>query len=276
MSGDPVPAIGEAEAAGEVAALYEDIRRSLGVPVVNLIWRHLAVFPGALDWTWRTVRPIYLDGSVAALAAEFRRGLELPALPAVPREVLRAAGIGASAEAAIAGVLASYDRSNSTNLIALSALMRRLDGDAGSPARLVAAPEPPLEGALPRLLDTAEMAPATAALVERLNLLGERDHGRIVASMYRHLAHWPSFLALAWAMLAPLDAAGRLGPPIAANLTAARGAAGALIGRLSPPPLSDAIARDARAAIDRFVEHPIGKMVTICRLLRHNLPVPIA
>lgn len=276
MSGDPVPAITEAEATGEIAALYEEIRHSLGVPAVNLVWRHLATFPGALAWAWAAVRPVYVDGSAAALAAAFRRDLRLPALPAMPREVLRVAGIDAAAEAGIAAVLASYDRSNSTNLIALSALLRRLDGDLGSAHPIAAQPEPPLEGSLPKLLTAAEMAPATAALVGRLNMIGERDEGRIVASMYRHLAHWPGFLGLAWALLAPLDASGALAPAVAANLAAARDRAGLLTGRLEPTKLPNATARDARAAISRFVEHPIGKMVTICRLLRRNFSVPRA
>lgn len=276
MSGDPVPAITEAAATGEIAELYDDIRRALGVPVVNLIWRHLAIFPGALAWAWGAVRPVYVDGSAAALAAEFRKDIRLPALPQVPREVLRASGIDAAAERDIAAVLASYDRSNTTNLIALSALLRRLDGDAGSAQPTAARPEPPLDVALPKLLTAAEMAPEAAALVQRLNLIGERDEGRIVASMYRHLAHWPGFLALCWALLAPLDAAGSLAPAIAGNLAAAREQSALLVARLTPMTPPAETVWEFRAAILRFVEHPIGKMVTICRLLRHNLPVSAA
>ena len=36
---EPVIAITEKEAQGPVADFYEDIRSTLGVPVVNLIWR---------------------------------------------------------------------------------------------------------------------------------------------------------------------------------------------------------------------------------------------
>jgi len=49
---DPVPAITEAGATGEIAAIFADIRHVLGVEVVNLIWRHLATLPGALPWAW--------------------------------------------------------------------------------------------------------------------------------------------------------------------------------------------------------------------------------
>jgi hypothetical protein len=36
---DPFPAVAEAEATGETAALFADIRATVGVPVVNLVWR---------------------------------------------------------------------------------------------------------------------------------------------------------------------------------------------------------------------------------------------
>ena len=48
VAADPVPSIREADATGDIAVLYDDIRATLGVPVVNLIWRHLAVLPGGL------------------------------------------------------------------------------------------------------------------------------------------------------------------------------------------------------------------------------------
>ena len=38
---DPVPARTEAAATGEIAEIFADIRRVLGVEVVNLIWRLL-------------------------------------------------------------------------------------------------------------------------------------------------------------------------------------------------------------------------------------------
>src|SRR5436309_1593830 len=50
---------------------------------------------------------------------------------------------------------------------------------------------------LPSLLDMADLAPTTAELVLTLNRLGTRRGEPILASMYRHLAHWPAYLALA-------------------------------------------------------------------------------
>ena len=66
---DPVQAIREADATGETAEIFADIRQVYRVGVVNLIWRHLATFPGALAWVWGAVRPLYCDGTIAQAAA---------------------------------------------------------------------------------------------------------------------------------------------------------------------------------------------------------------
>ena len=52
MSVDPIAAIPEDQATGETADLFADLRATLGVPFVNLIWRHLATIPGALPAVW--------------------------------------------------------------------------------------------------------------------------------------------------------------------------------------------------------------------------------
>ena len=74
---DPVPAITEAAATGEVAKIFGDIRRVLAVDVVNLIWRHLATLDGALPWAWTTLRPLYVDGTIAAEARALHADIDL-------------------------------------------------------------------------------------------------------------------------------------------------------------------------------------------------------
>lgn len=269
MSGDPVPAVTEAAATGETAALFADIRATLGVSVVNLVWRHLATMPGALPWVWTSVRPLYGPGILEEAAAAFRREMTLPPLPAVPADVLEAAGLSAVDRTGIGAVLASYDHSNTINLLALGALLRQ---PQGGPAMGRPDAAPAMGEALPRLLAFQDMAPATAALVQALNLLGERDEGRIVASMWRHLSHWPPFLALAWTLLAPLHETGALERAILDNLDRTAPIQSRLAGRLgradAPEP---AVQAQALAAVRTFVDHPIGKMVTTCRILRQAL-----
>ena len=67
-SADPVSAITVFLDDADIAAIYTDIRATLGVPVVNLIWRHLAVFPDGLPWAWESLKPLYASGAIAAEA----------------------------------------------------------------------------------------------------------------------------------------------------------------------------------------------------------------
>jgi hypothetical protein len=274
---DPVPAIAEAAAIGETATIFADIRQVLGVDVVNLIWRHLATIEGALAWAWSTLRPLYVDGSVTAEAAMLHAELALPPMPQIPVEVFSGLGIRRDDLVAINDVLAAYHRTNAMALVALSALQAVLAGRARSSGEtdgqtLPALPPSP-RIALPALPSLSELPADTTALVMALNGFGTRRQGAILASMYRHLAYWPSYLASAWLLLAPLDADRRLEAAIATAVQAAERRARRLLARLSaaeiaPPPLATTIA----TAIEPFVGDVIAKMVVICALLRDATP----
>ena len=74
------------------------------------------------------------------------------------------------------------------NLVALTALAARLGNDsapvAAPAATAASAGAPPaVEGELPTFLSVAEMTPAIAEMVRRLDRLGERGEPRIPASM---------------------------------------------------------------------------------------------
>ena len=161
-------------------------------------------------------------------------------------------------------------------IIALSALVVRLDDKAPTPdagsslggnmshARQSAIP-------LPSLPDMTDLPRATAELVLALNRLGTRRPDPILASMYRHLAHWPSYLALAWALIAPLDADGRLDRSIAEAVVKARARAARVSACLrdSPERLpTPAIGIAIRAAVEPFISDVLPKMVVICAVLR--------
>lgn len=269
---DPVPAITEAAATGEIAALFADIRQVLGVDVVNLIWRHLATIGGALPWAWGTLRPFYLDGSVRREAMALHGELALPPMRAIPAEVFAGLALRPDDLTAIRDILAAYDHTNAMAMVALSALHACLDGRAqqgAQPAEPRPVPAAP-RTKLPRLLDLTDLAAETAALVMALNGLGTRRAGAVLASMYRHLAHWPAYLSFAWLLLAPLDADGRLAIAIQQAQRAALARADRLPVRLgssaAPPP--PALAARISAAIEPFVGDVIVKMVVICAFLR--------
>jgi hypothetical protein len=253
---DPFPAIAEAAASGTTAELFADIRATVGVRVVNLVWRHLATMDGALPWAWAAVKPLYLQGIADRAAARFREGMNLPAL-----------GSLAGAEPpSVDDVLASYDHSNTINFFALGALVAWLRGETateGEPARGPRLPAPDVT--LPKLASPEDVTPEVWALVLRLNRFGD-SRQLILASMYRHLAHAPTFLRRLEAALQPVEQDGSLERAITANRQDAAERAGVLARAIDAPPAP--LASQIEAGVAAFVDHAIGKMVTICRAIR--------
>lgn len=254
---DPLPAIAEADATGVVAAQFADIRAVTGVGVVNLIWRHLATIPGGLDWAWGAIRPRYADGALAEAADQVRAGLVLPDL-----------GRLALPDPAAGLIVAAYDRTNARALLALCAMIARLDGVGAQPPP-DRVPRFDDDLPLPPLPALAALPPVVAALVLRLNLIGSERPDPILASMYRHLGYWPELLASIEAKLAPLDRAGRVRPMIVAALDAARIAGRALAPSLRDmPALAAADIAPVRAALTRFAEDALARMVVICAAIQ--------
>ncbi|PON14560.1 hypothetical protein C2W62_28420 [Candidatus Entotheonella serta] len=212
---DPVPSIPEAEATGSTKAIYEHFKAVTGVPVVNLIFRHIATFPGCLPWSWEVLRPLYASGAVATYAKQLMDDLETPTLPGLPRAALRAVGVDASGESAITRILDAYNRSNPMNLVALTTLLTYLShpdqaAASVSPAAPLPTREmPPAPEALPPLIAMHDMDAETRTLAQTLNSLGAQGEARTMASMYRQLAHWPGYLALSLTLLHPLHQRGQ-------------------------------------------------------------------
>ena len=267
---DSVPSIAETAASGEIADIYADIRSTLGTSVVNLIWRNLATLPGGLHWTWSTVRPLYVSAA-APHAEAARRTLSLPDVPRLSVDTLMAAGIDRPALAAIRATLNSYHHTNALALVVLSALLERYDqsaGDCAQPSEAVPAAD---RTELPALPAMAALAPEVQRLIVELNQFGEDTDPSLIASMYRHLAYWPPFLAIASTMLAPLQTDGQLNALTRAARVLGRAHGRALVSRLSPgePPAS---LEAVLASCKLFVEHPIARMTGICAIIRRSTP----
>lgn len=253
---DPFPAVAEAAATGETAELFADIRATVGVRVVNLVWRHLATLDGALPWAWGAVKPLYLAGVPDEAARHFRETMTLP----------RLTGLSSDQPVSVDAVLASYDHSNTINLFALGALVAWLRGEMTEGPAPAGGPRLPApDVTLPLLVSEADVSPDTWARVLRLNRFGD-SRQLILASMYRHLAHAPAFLAEIEAALTAVQADGSLDRAIAGNRAAAQAASRGLArGIIAERP---AVTNRIETSVSAFVDHAIGKMVTICRAIR--------
>ena len=255
--GDPFPAVAEGSATGEVAELFADIRATVGVRVVNLVWRHLATIDGALPWAWAAIKPVYLQGMPDQATVRFRESMTVPKL----------ASLAGPQPVGVDDVLASYDHSNTMNLFALGALGAWLRGETakeGIPVTGRRLPAPDV--ALPKLNSADDVPPETWALVLRLNKFGDRPQPIILASMYRQLAFAPQFLMQVENALAPAQADGSLDRAITANRAAADVQSRLLARAIEAGRPAEAARIESGVAA--FVEHAIGKMVTICRAIR--------
>jgi hypothetical protein len=254
---DPFPAVAEASATGEVAELFADIRAVVGVRVVNLVWRHLATIDGALPWAWAAVKPLYLQGMPDQAAVRLQQSMIVPKL----------ASLSGPQPAGVDDVLASYDHSNTINLFALGALVAWLRGETakdGIPATGPRLSAPDVT--LPKLNSAEDVSPETWALVLRLNKFGDRPQPLILASMYRQLACAPQFLGRIERVLTPVQMDGSLDRAITANRAAADVQSRLLARAIEAGRPAEAARIESGVAA--FVEHAIGKMVTICRAIR--------
>ncbi len=251
--------IPEAQATGAVAVLYDDIRDTLGVDLVNLVYRHLATVPGALAWAWANLGPHFRSGAIDAQAQALRA--QVGAATASWRAASTAT-LGAHSESAAAAALAhAYTVNNSRNLLAFQHLLREgAGGENGSPVHASANPArlPPL----PPIPGWQDMHPIDRATVLRLNRLGEAGEPAIVASLYRHLALWPRLLGDVEPVLVQIDARGDIARALALTVQAARAIAQAspLTMPHPPPPAVDAA---LRLRLRAFVDVTIPKMVPV-------------
>ena len=233
--------IREADAPPEVDAIYGQLRRAYGLPLVNLIWRHFATLPGVLPWAWGSVAPVMplVPAATARVAAALR---PLPSLAMGP-------------EAAALARL--YNRGNLSNLVVLTALLRGKRGEAapfsGEPPAMLPSPPP-----LPRLADLPQKARRE---VEALAALHGHAPG-IIPTLYLHLAHFPALLAPLYMALSPLMAMGRIARLRAAALAAADREAEALRPYLAALPSPEG-RESAESVLLPFVTRVIPDMVPV-------------
>jgi hypothetical protein len=263
---ESVPSILESDATGEVAEIYADIRQVLGTSIVNLIWRNLATVPGALEWTWIAAKPLY-RGPAPGYAEAVRRAIDLPVVPSFSRDTLAAAALSNDDVVRIRDILDSYHHTNALALVVLSALVMQFEPTRTETVGPSDVAPPRLGATLPELPPTQSLKPEVVRLIEELNGFGEDTDKTLIASMYRHLGYWPSYLSLVRTMLVPLEANGQLHTLTRSIRDLARSHGSALAQHLRPSTPPDTL-QQVLASCRRFVDHPISRMTGICSLIR--------
>jgi len=253
---NPVTAVSEAEVTGETARIFAEVRETMGLPLITSIWRILTDIEDALPTSWAAVKPLYETGKPAAALGLLMSNATLPIPETEPR------GIPVEDLPAVRTIIDAYNRSNGLNLIALSTLSVEPTGPPITEAE-AAAPHWP---GLRRLLPADEIDAETWASLKRVDSFGNLPGRPGVATLWRHLAHWPEFLKAIEEGMAPLQQDDTIDRSITALRTSAREYAARLT---RSRPDTSRIPEPATKLIERYVGEPgVARMVTLGHALR--------
>jgi hypothetical protein len=206
--GGVLPEVSEADAPESVQAIYREIRRLSGVPMVALIFRHIAVYPEILEEVWKSIGPLFRAGRIQESAWKIAAPVSLGKLP-LPRlepGVRDLFGLTGQDIERIKNTLDAYNRANPVNLLALLSLILRARSDAPSVAFQVDSdwrPPPAIPGPLPQMISPQTMAPSLRWLINDFGFGDRSKLQPVVPSLFRHLAHWPGYLAALHVSLLP-------------------------------------------------------------------------
>lgn len=262
FSYDPVTALDEAKAVGETAALFAEIRQTMRIPLVTSIWRGLAGMDDSLRSAWVAAKPIYESGEPERALTRSVAAVGLPRPEPLAPTALACVGLAEGDIVAARAVIAAYNRSNGLNLMALAALIAPSATDPTTAPAVgpVATPShwPKLAPLLPRETIKAD----TWDMIRHVNAFGASGVNAGVATLWRHLAHWPALLALVHGAFAPLQSRGLI-EQANARLVALGAAEGARMAHLRLP--SSGLSRQALDTITGYVGSPsqVARMVTI-------------
>ncbi|MEM7465849.1 MAG: hypothetical protein AAF387_03085 [Pseudomonadota bacterium] len=182
---EPLLEIPEDTASGVTAEIYEDIRRTLALRNVNLIYRHFATLEQALPAVWLLVRPYFIDKKISAAATKIK--------PLLSTNIDAAAFPGEfpydeKLKDQVANVLDFYLSANPMNLIALEILTIALESageDLSSNTGLL-----PI-GELESRVESTKFVSEN----EGNMFLVSQGMSQVRPTLLRQLEEWPQFLA---------------------------------------------------------------------------------
>jgi hypothetical protein len=266
VSAELLREVPESAACGSTAEVYRDIRRVLEVPFVNLVYRHLATFPGLLEeaW-WRDLRLNLKSAVVTGLTLEPDATAGSVGVIPVPTAALSAIGVDENEHRRACATFDVYNRTNTRNLVAVLALLDGAAGtghDPGESRRLC-----PVDSIMP--LPMVDLSRLDASVLDLLSEMGTAIAGTgagvFVPSLLRHFGHRPALLALFWTILRPVVERGSVeeaGRRIASQVRD-------VVDEL-PFPVSAIRHAEGRAGLERFTA-AIPRMIVVATLLRRSL-----
>ena len=194
-----IPEILEKEAFGPLKSLYDDIQYVLKVPVVNFIFRTLALYEPFLEMAWSEVRPncLTIEGKRAADALRHPKlTLEVPTINWSSYYNKQSLDV-------IRGLVEVFSIVNPKLLLIASAWSEAFANRPNQGKdQIIGTINPGVPAHLPkmRLMEVSEAPPSTRRLMLDI---AEKHQTLDVASDFRALAQYPQFLGISWSLLKP-------------------------------------------------------------------------
>lgn len=268
--------INEAQATGEIAEIFAELRTLWGVPYVSAIHRSLAAMPGFLEWSWEAVGPAFRNGRGQEAGARCAAGLTVPPFDPIPAAALRVWGLDAAALAGVRNACQGFIRVAPVNMIYAGLVKQLLEGAKPSGAVTTHATwtAPASLPAPPDMVDLARLDPAARAAV--LLLASEMGGKPFVPGLYRMLAHWPGLVAHLATVLAPRLTSAPVTLAFDELCRRVDAAVPALLAELlaiaPPQPMPSAAARADFFSIGQTYRRTSPELVVVGQLLLDALP----
>lgn len=195
--------IKEVDASGEIADIYNDLRKSLNIKVVNTIWRYLATIDGGLNWVWYSSKELYMSGKLEDINQKISDNIEFPELPLIPDNVLSSIGISEKDKLEIIQIIKKYNIGNAKNMIGLSCFLKTYDKNIFLKPNVIIGNKSSINS----FSDRSEITnKKTWQLINSLSemFVNTNHYIPFPPGLYIELARWPNFLSLVWAMLSGL------------------------------------------------------------------------
>jgi hypothetical protein len=197
------PEVHFADADPATLRVYRNLMTAAGSGSPALIFRHMATYPGLLDWIWAAVGADVEAGWPGVAVWQIVKDQGAVSLPAFTGDELADAGLDGDARTTVGHMLTSYNRMNPVNLIAVGAARALIAGDDLPPPAQpfseapATPPAPPPD--LPRPLKLAGLdAGLQAAIAGICRTIPKAEIAGapvdVTPTMYLHFAHWPAFM----------------------------------------------------------------------------------
>ena len=197
--------VSETEARGETARIFAELKETLGIPHVSMVFRVLASLPRFFPLFWNASRPMLQTGEFFTTADQIRADAHnrMQARFAVPnlQSKLTEMGFTARAQEEVKDVVELYEYVNPVLLLNMAALMEGLEHPDGSPRHGSLPAHHPSHPGRPILVDERVAPEPTRKLYDDIKKTMGTPY---LNTSYITFGRWPDFLREYWNSLKPI------------------------------------------------------------------------